>query len=67
MDQESLRLAEEVGRFFPDDPKIRFYRGSLRLALQKIEEGAEDLLFVVDRQPDNLPARLNLARALFQS
>ncbi|MDE2038527.1 MAG: tetratricopeptide repeat protein [Elusimicrobia bacterium] len=59
----TLALAQRLDRRFPDNPKVRFFLGSLYMARGRPGEAARLLEWVVARQPDQVWARVNLAEA----
>ncbi len=61
--EESLALAERVGRRFPQNPKARFILGSLLLARGRSAEAVGHLEWVVAREGGQVWARVNLGTA----
>src|SRR5206468_7097416 len=61
--EQTLALAQRLDRELPDSPKIRFFVGSLLMARGRPAEAVGPLEWVVQRQPANLWARINLGEA----
>jgi tetratricopeptide (TPR) repeat protein len=59
----TLALAQRLDREIPDSPKVRFFVGSLLMARGRPAEAVGPLEWVVQRQPTNLWARVNLGEA----
>ncbi|HAH07927.1 MAG TPA: hypothetical protein DCM05_15620 [Elusimicrobia bacterium] len=61
---QTLELSRRVADAFPKDTRARFYRGNLELVHGDAGKAAEDLSFVAQREPRNVPALVNLGQAL---
>jgi tetratricopeptide (TPR) repeat protein len=59
----TLALARKLDAELPDNPRVRFYLGSLLMALSRPAEAAAPLEWVVSREPGHSFARLNLGEA----
>lgn len=61
--EQTLALAKKLDARLPDNPRARFFLGSLLMARGRAAEAVPVLEWVVDKQPGHVWARMNLGEA----